>query len=171
VLLQDDVPLVGDFGIAVAVSSAGGGRLTETGMSLGTPMYMSPEQVAGERDLDARSDVYARACLTYEMLAGDPSVPIAQPCSCCPKTSGARKRHPPGADRRAERPTRHGAAPGLPAHGGRPRPRGQSASPAGRSPAGTNPGGRELTRVRWERNLPEATQHVRSPFDPIVGVL
>jgi len=72
VLLQDGVPLVADFGIAVAVSSAGGDRLTETGLSLGTPAYMSPEQAAGERDLDARSDVYALACLTYEMLAGDP---------------------------------------------------------------------------------------------------
>jgi serine/threonine protein kinase/tetratricopeptide (TPR) repeat protein len=72
VLLQDGVPLVADFGIAVAVTSAGGDRLTETGLSLGTPAYMSPEQAAGERDLDARSDVYALACLTYEMLAGDP---------------------------------------------------------------------------------------------------
>jgi serine/threonine protein kinase len=72
VLLQDGVPLVADFGIAVAVSTAGGDRLTETGLSLGTPAYMSPEQAAGERDLDARSDVYALGCLTYEMLAGDP---------------------------------------------------------------------------------------------------
>jgi eukaryotic-like serine/threonine-protein kinase len=72
VLFQDGVALVADFGIAVAVSSAGGERLTETGLSLGTPMYMSPEQVAGEREIDARSDVYALACVTYEMLAGDP---------------------------------------------------------------------------------------------------
>jgi serine/threonine protein kinase len=72
ILLQDGTPLVADFGIAVAVSTAGGDRLTETGLSLGTPAYMSPEQAAGERDLDARSDVYALGCLTYEMLAGDP---------------------------------------------------------------------------------------------------
>ena len=72
ILLQDGVALVADFGIAIAVSSAGGDRLTETGLSLGTPAYMSPEQVSGERDLDARSDVYSLACMTYEMLAGDP---------------------------------------------------------------------------------------------------
>ncbi|HSR14973.1 MAG TPA: serine/threonine-protein kinase, partial [Gemmatimonadales bacterium] len=72
ILFQDDVPLVADFGIAVALTRAGGNRLTETGLSLGTPAYMSPEQAVGERDLDARSDVYALGCLTYEMLAGDP---------------------------------------------------------------------------------------------------
>jgi serine/threonine-protein kinase len=72
ILFQDGVPLVADFGIAVAVTSAGGDRLTETGLSLGTPAYMSPEQAIGERDLDARSDVYALGCMTYEMLAGDP---------------------------------------------------------------------------------------------------
>jgi len=72
VLLQDGVPLVADFGIAVAVSTAGGDRLTETGLSLGTPSYMSPEQIGGDREVDARSDVYALACMTYEMLAGDP---------------------------------------------------------------------------------------------------
>jgi eukaryotic-like serine/threonine-protein kinase len=72
ILLQDGVPLLADFGIALAVHSAGGERLTETGLSLGTPAYMSPEQIAGEHDVDARSDVYALACVTYEMLAGDP---------------------------------------------------------------------------------------------------
>ena len=72
VLFQDGVPVVADFGIAVAVSTAGGDRLTETGLSLGTPAYMSPEQASGEREIDARSDVYALGCLTYEMLAGDP---------------------------------------------------------------------------------------------------
>jgi serine/threonine-protein kinase len=72
ILLLDGVPLVADFGIAVAVSTAGGDRLTQTGLSLGTPAYMSPEQGAGERHLDARSDVYALGCLTYELLAGDP---------------------------------------------------------------------------------------------------
>ena len=72
ILFQDGMPIVADFGIAVAVSTAGGDRLTETGLSLGTPAYMSPEQAAGERDIDARSDVYALGCMTYEMLAGDP---------------------------------------------------------------------------------------------------
>jgi serine/threonine-protein kinase len=72
ILFQEGVALVADFGIAVAVTSAGGERLTATGLSLGTPAYMSPEQIAGERDHDARSDVYSLACVTYEMLAGDP---------------------------------------------------------------------------------------------------
>ena len=64
--------LVADFGIALAVSAAGGGRMTETGMSLGTPQYMSPEQAMGERELTARSDVYALGCVVYEMLVGEP---------------------------------------------------------------------------------------------------
>ena len=79
VLLQDGVALVADFGIAVALSTAGGERLTETGLSLGTPAYMSPEQIAGEGNVDARSDVYALACLTYEMLAGDPPFVASSP--------------------------------------------------------------------------------------------
>ncbi len=72
ILLQDGVPLVADFGIALAVSAAGGERLTETGLSVGTPAYMSPEQAAGDRELDARSDIYSLASVLYEMLAGDP---------------------------------------------------------------------------------------------------
>jgi len=70
ILLQDGEPLVADFGIALALGAAGGGRLTETGLSLGTPHYMSPEQATGERDVDARTDVYALASVLYEMLAG-----------------------------------------------------------------------------------------------------
>jgi eukaryotic-like serine/threonine-protein kinase len=65
-------PLVADFGIARAVSQAGGGRLTETGLSLGTPHYMSPEQATGDQDVDPRSDVYALGCVLYELLAGEP---------------------------------------------------------------------------------------------------
>ena len=65
-------PLVADFGIALAVAQAGGGRITETGLSLGTPHYMSPEQATGDRDVDPRSDVYALGCVLYEMLAGQP---------------------------------------------------------------------------------------------------
>jgi len=72
ILLQDGEPLVADFGIALAVQEAGGGRLTETGLSLGTPYYMSPEQAMADRKPDARSDLYSLACVTYEMLAGDP---------------------------------------------------------------------------------------------------
>jgi serine/threonine-protein kinase len=72
VLLHDGQALVADFGIALAVSQAGGSRMTETGMSLGTPHYMSPEQAMGEREITARSDVYALGCVLYEMLTGDP---------------------------------------------------------------------------------------------------
>ena len=72
ILLQDGQPVVSDFGIALAVTAAGGSRLTETGLSLGTPQYMSPEQAMGDREVDARSDVYALACVTYEMLVGEP---------------------------------------------------------------------------------------------------
>ncbi len=73
ILLHDGQALVADFGIALAVSSAGGStRMTETGMSLGTPTYMSPEQAMGEREIGPASDVYAVGCVTYEMLTGDP---------------------------------------------------------------------------------------------------
>ena len=72
VLLHDGQPLIADFGIALAVSHAGGSRLTETGLSIGTPHYMSPEQAMGDRELDARSDVYSLGAMLYEMLAGDP---------------------------------------------------------------------------------------------------
>jgi len=72
ILLQGGHALVADFGIALAASTTGGGRMTETGMSLGTPTYMSPEQAMGERTLDARTDIYALGCVLYEMLVGDP---------------------------------------------------------------------------------------------------
>jgi len=72
ILLHDGQALVADFGIALAVSTAGGSRMTETGMSLGTPHYMSPEQAMGEREITARSDVYALGAVAYEMLTGDP---------------------------------------------------------------------------------------------------
>ena len=80
ILLRDGRALVADFGIALAVSAAGGGRLTETGLSLGTPVYMSPEQATAERHLTTRSDVYALGAVLYEMLAGEPphSGPSAQ---------------------------------------------------------------------------------------------
>ncbi|HET9132826.1 MAG TPA: protein kinase [Gemmatimonadales bacterium] len=72
ILLHEGQALVADFGIALAASKAGGTRMTETGMSLGTPHYMSPEQAMGEREITARSDVYALGAVTYEMLIGDP---------------------------------------------------------------------------------------------------
>ncbi|HSE67988.1 MAG TPA: protein kinase, partial [Gemmatimonadales bacterium] len=72
ILLTSGHAVVADFGIARAISAAGGERLTETGLAVGTPAYMSPEQAAGDRDLDGRSDLYALACVLYEMLAGEP---------------------------------------------------------------------------------------------------
>jgi serine/threonine-protein kinase len=80
ILLQDGAALVADFGIALAASKAGGTRITETGMSIGTPQYMSPEQAMGEREITARSDIYALGAVTYEMLIGEPpfSGPTAQ---------------------------------------------------------------------------------------------
>ena len=77
VMLHQGEPMVADFGIALAVSTAGHGRLTETGITLGTPAYMSPEQASGERTVDGRSDQYSLACVVYEMLAGEP--PYAGP--------------------------------------------------------------------------------------------
>jgi len=72
ILLQGGHALVADFGIALAVQQAGGQRMTQTGLSLGTPQYMSPEQAMGERVIDARSDIYALGAVTYEMLVGEP---------------------------------------------------------------------------------------------------
>ena len=71
ILVHGGHALVVDFGIALAASKTGGTRMTETGMSLGTPTYMSPEQAMGERTLDARTDVYALGCVLYEMLLGE----------------------------------------------------------------------------------------------------
>ncbi len=72
ILFSEGHPMVADFGIARAVSTAGGANLTQTGLAVGTPGYMSPEQAAGDRDLDARTDVYSLACVLYEMLLGEP---------------------------------------------------------------------------------------------------
>ncbi len=72
ILLHDGSAIVADFGIALAVTQAGGARITQTGLSLGTPGYMSPEQAMGERAITARSDIYSLGAVTYEMLAGEP---------------------------------------------------------------------------------------------------
>jgi serine/threonine-protein kinase len=72
VLLHDGHALVADFGIALAASRASGSRMTDTGISLGTPHYMSPEQATGEREITPRSDVYALGAVVYEMLSGEP---------------------------------------------------------------------------------------------------
>ncbi len=72
ILLHEGVAIVADFGIALAVSAAGGERLTETGLSVGTPEYMSPEQGSGGGEIDSRSDLYSLGCVVYEMFAGHP---------------------------------------------------------------------------------------------------
>src|SRR5687767_9616424 len=71
ILLHEEQALVADFGIALAVSAAGGPRMTQTGLSLGTPAYMAPEQAMGERAIDARADIYALGAVVYEMLVGE----------------------------------------------------------------------------------------------------
>jgi eukaryotic-like serine/threonine-protein kinase len=77
IILQHGQPVVVDFGIALAMRKAGGARMTQTGMSLGTPQYMSPEQASGEKHIDGRADVYALGAVLFEMLAGE--VPHAGP--------------------------------------------------------------------------------------------
>ena len=72
ILLESGHAVVADFGIARALSAAGGERLTETGLAIGTPAYMSPEQAAGSRDVDGRSDLYSLGCVLFEMLGGEP---------------------------------------------------------------------------------------------------
>ena len=72
ILLHEGQAMVADFGIALAVQTADEQRMTATGLSIGSPHYMSPEQAAGDRELDARSDVYSLGCVLFEMLAGEP---------------------------------------------------------------------------------------------------
>ncbi|MEX2180423.1 MAG: protein kinase [Gemmatimonadaceae bacterium] len=79
ILLQSGHAVVADFGIARAIDQAGGATLTETGLAIGTPAYMSPEQATGSADLDGRCDIYALGCVLYEMLAGEPPFGGATP--------------------------------------------------------------------------------------------
>ncbi len=72
ILLHEGRPVVADFGIALAVTAAAGGRMTEPGLSIGTPHYMSPEQATAVEQITARSDIYSLASVLYEMLAGEP---------------------------------------------------------------------------------------------------
>ena len=72
ILMHEGRPLIADFGIALAVGAAGGGRMTETGLSLGTPFYMSPEQATGDQFVGPDTDTYALGAVLYEMLTGDP---------------------------------------------------------------------------------------------------
>jgi TolB-like protein/tRNA A-37 threonylcarbamoyl transferase component Bud32 len=79
ILLEGGHALVADFGIALAVAAAGAERVTQTGVSVGTPLYMSPEQAAADPDLDGRSDLYSLACVLFEMIAGQPPFAGATP--------------------------------------------------------------------------------------------
>ncbi len=85
ILLHEGEPLVADFGIALAVSAASGNRLTETGLAVGTPEYMSPEQAFGEHELDGRSDIYSLAAVLFELLAGEPPFTGPTPMSVLTK--------------------------------------------------------------------------------------
>ena len=111
ILLGADQAVLADFGIARALSAAGAERLTETGLALGTPSYMSPEQAAGERHLDSRSDIYSLGCVVYEMLAGEPPFtgPTAQAIIAkrfggpVPRVRVVREELPEAVDRALER--------------------------------------------------------------------
>lgn len=92
ILLRDGRPLVADFGIALAVRTTEGERLTETGLSVGTPHYMSPEQATGSREVGPATDVYALGCVLYEMLVGEPPYTGSTPQVAGPLAGGRRCR-------------------------------------------------------------------------------
>jgi serine/threonine-protein kinase len=107
ILISGGHAVVSDFGIARAITAAGGERLTETGIALGTPAYMSPEQASGEHRVDGRSDVYTLGCVLYEMLAGHPpftgttaqEVLARHSLDAVPRLSAARPAVPPQIER------------------------------------------------------------------------
>jgi serine/threonine-protein kinase len=93
ILIEGDHAVVADFGIAKAVAAANAVTpITSTGMSVGTPAYMSPEQATADRDVDGRSDLYSLACVLYEMLAGQPPFTGATWSRSCDSTSWRRRR-------------------------------------------------------------------------------
>jgi serine/threonine-protein kinase len=95
ILLSKGEPLISDFGIALAVSAGGAGRLTETGLSLGTPHYMSPEQATGDQSVGAATDLYALGCVLYEMLVGEPPYTGSTPQAILGKIIPERGRRDP----------------------------------------------------------------------------
>ena len=107
ILLTGGHAVIADFGIARAISEAGGDRLTETGLAVGSPVYMSPEQALGAEVVDGRSDLYALACVVYEMLAGEPPFTGSTPqmilarksAQSPPSLQDLRETVPPGLDR------------------------------------------------------------------------
>ena len=112
ILLVGGHAVITDFGIARAVTTLGAERITETGMSIGTPTYMSPEQAAGDRDVDGRSDLYSLGCVLYEMLGGQPPFtgPTAESVTRQHLITGAGTRYQPAAPTAAGR---GGACPGC----------------------------------------------------------
>ena len=96
VLLSQGHALVADFGIARAAGVAAGDRLTQPGLGMGTPAYMSPEQAEGDRGVDARADQYSLACVLYELLAGQPPFTGPEPSPrCCRASCSTRCRRSP----------------------------------------------------------------------------
>ena len=159
ILLHDGQALVADFGIALAASKASGARMTETGMSLGTPHYMSPEQAMGEREITARSDIYALGAVLYEMLTGEPpftgataQAVVARVLTESPRPLVAAAPHDP-APRRGGGAHRAREAPGRPVrHGRRVRRRAQGQDlrlhRVARRPRRRRRGGRAAARRR-----------------------
>jgi len=106
ILMQAGKPVISDFGIALAVSAGGAGRMTETGLSLGTPHYMSPEQATGDGGVGPATDIYALGCVLYEMLVGEPPYTGSTPQAILGKiimarpvsATEARKLVPPNVD-------------------------------------------------------------------------
>ena len=195
ILLHDGRALVADFGIALAASKAGGSRMTETGMSLGTPHYMSPEQAMGEREITARSDVYALGAVLYEMLTGEPPFTgstaqaiVARVLTESPRPMLPAAPHHPaarrggGADRAGEaagRPVRHrggvrGGAGGAELRAHRPLGSGRAGSRGGRghaAPRSRHPRARRRRGRRHRRRAlglaPAGTRADGQPVQPL----